>query len=604
MTTEKKITVSKDKVGRVQYLTDILSEIPPNTILYKKLTGLGATYSELKAKRNSIIIEPNIPVIIGKCNSEKHKEDNLLGVYEGVYTPEIIKYLERSKNKYYKILTTPESFRKVKDAFDEIDISIYHNCFLLFDECHKIVKDVDYRIGITLPMDDFFLFTEKALVSATPVELSDPRFIKQDFHTIEIVPDFDYTIDIKIFHTNNTLQSIKYILSSIKPEETEKPIYIFMNSIDIIYSLMKQLDIINESTVFCAPKSIEKLRQNNFRNAFGNWQRDKISKYNFFTSRFFTAVDIELEEKPHVILVTDLYYAEHTMLDPHTDVIQIIGRFRNGISSVTHLTNSNKDLPYRTREELKGYIHCSEEIYNIIKNFYDNATTKAARDAFRSAMESLPFNSMLDKDGIKNWFAIDNYIDEEYIKNYYRSKYTIRDAYKNSDYFNPSMVFKWYKIGDEERLKRENKSISLKEKRKIIVEQLEMIGTATTEMEWEYKRELIAADSFIVDAYDILGKEIIAQLKYSSKKIKEAMILKQYNEKAQGAEVIQLIKNSFKVGEKYTAKYIKEELKRIYELIGINPPKRITAKTIGNFFIIAECQIKKERGYMIIDKKI
>ena len=35
--------------------------IPTNTILNKTLTGLGATHSEIHSKRNSIIIEPNVP---------------------------------------------------------------------------------------------------------------------------------------------------------------------------------------------------------------------------------------------------------------------------------------------------------------------------------------------------------------------------------------------------------------------------------------------------------------------------------------------------------------------------------------------------------------
>ena len=65
-----------------KHLSDLLEEIPSNVILYKTLTGIGATYSEIKAQRHSIIIEPNVPVIIGKCNSDKHKNDNLLGVYE------------------------------------------------------------------------------------------------------------------------------------------------------------------------------------------------------------------------------------------------------------------------------------------------------------------------------------------------------------------------------------------------------------------------------------------------------------------------------------------------------------------------------------------
>ena len=72
---------------------------------------------------------------------------------------------------------------------------------------------------------------------------------------------------------------------------------------------------------------------------------------------------------------------------------------------------------------------------------------------------------------------------------------------------------------DSERLKRENKSQSIKDKRKEIVRQLEMLGDCVTEMELEYKRDLIAADSFIVEAYDTVGKEVIEKLKYSRRKI-------------------------------------------------------------------------------------
>ena len=172
------IKIQKKWDGKIPYLTEILPEIPTNTILYKRLTGLGATYGELKAQRHSIIIEPNKPVISGKCTDPKHSNDNLFGVFEGVYTDDIVKYLERStkQDKFFKILTTPESFPKVQEAFEEMEIDIRFTCFLLFDECHKIIKDVNYRADISLPMDFFFQCRHKALVSATPIEFTDPRF--------------------------------------------------------------------------------------------------------------------------------------------------------------------------------------------------------------------------------------------------------------------------------------------------------------------------------------------------------------------------------------------------------------------------------------------
>ena len=88
------IKIQKKWDGKIPYLTEILPEIPTNTILYKRLTGLGATYGELKAQRHSIIIEPNKPVISGKCADPKHCNDNLFGVFEGVYPDDIVKYLK------------------------------------------------------------------------------------------------------------------------------------------------------------------------------------------------------------------------------------------------------------------------------------------------------------------------------------------------------------------------------------------------------------------------------------------------------------------------------------------------------------------------------
>ena len=605
MTTTKQIQVSKNELDKVQYLTEVLPEIPTNTILYKKLTGLGATYGEITAKRNSIIIEPNVPVIIGKCNDPKHKDDNLFGVYEGVYTDDIVNYLEKSKKKYYKILTTPESFQKVKDAFEELEMSAHCSCFLLFDECHKLVKDADYRNNITLPIDDFFKFDQKALVSATPIELNDPRFKEQNFKMIEIQPTFDYKKELWLHHTNNTLQALKTVLSKLDNEEAAPlPICVFINSTDIIYSLMKQLDLLEDSAVFCAPKSVDKLKKNRFCNVYEEWNKDKMKRYNFFTSRFFNAVDMELEEQPHVIMLTDVYFAEHTMIDPYTDAIQIVGRFRNGVSSITYISNTKKGLPQRSKEEIKGYLICRKEIYRTMKNFYDCATDRASRDAYRAALESLPFNRMLDRNGRENWFAIDNYMDEELMKNYFYDENSLYKAYDNCDSFIVYHAGYYCPLGDSERLKRENKSQSIKDKRKEIVRQLEMLGDCVTEMELEYKRDLIAADSFIVEAYDTVGKEVIEKLKYSKKKITEAMIQKQYSEKATGTEVIRLIKNSFTVGQKYTCKHIKEEITRIYALLNIHPPKTITSKTINDFFVVSECKVNKDRGYLFISESI
>ena len=595
------IQINKNENGKIQYLTEVLPMIPTNTILYKTLTGLGATYGELKTDRNSIIIEPNVPVIVGKCNDPKHKEDNLFGVYEGVYTEDVIKYLEKSADKRTKILTTPESFQKVKDAFELMDMDIYGTCFLLFDECHKIVKDADYRSDITLPFDDFFLFNEKALVSATPISFSDPRFEMQKFQIIRIEPAFEYKLPVSLIHTNNVLEQLKRTLDKLDATD----ICLFVNSTDMIYSFIKQLDIENESTVFCAKKSVEKLKNKKFKHAFEQWSKSKMKKYNFFTSRFYNALDIELKIKPTVIMISDVYFSEYSMIDPHTDAIQAIGRFRNGVNRVCHIFNTNPNLPVRTEEEIGIYLQVSKEVYDKIKTFYDCATSEEARNAYHGILKVLPFNQMLNKDGKENFFAIDNYVDEALLKSSYNAQEKLIASYRSNRLFDLDVESAYFPFGDFERLKKESKYASLKDKRKEVVRQLELLkGDDETEMIRNYKEDLRKADSFIYGAYEEIGKEMIESLDYSVKRIKEAMILKQYREKTEGTEFIQLIKNSFKVGQKYTKKYIKEELTRIYALTGVTPQKTITGQSIKEFFHVKEINTGGSRKFLLVESKI
>lgn len=595
-------TISKDKNGKIQYLTEVLPMIPTNTILYKKLTGLGATFGEIRAKRHSVIIEPNKPVIIGKCNDPKHKNDNLFGVCVNVYTDDVVAYLERTiKNgTYINILTTPESFHKVEEAFEELEMNIRYDCFLLFDECHKIVKDSKFRPDIALPMDLFFECRNKALVSATPLEFTDPRFEEQDFKTITIEPTFNFVKDMNLHATNNLLQATKEVFAELKER-----CFIFCNSTDTIYSMMKQLGVMEESAVFCSEKSVEKLKDMKFDNVTDVWDKNKMKRYNWLTSRFYNAVDIELEEHPTVVLLTDCYFADYTAFDPNTDVIQCVGRFRNGVSSIHHISNTNRNFMARNKDELKERIACWKEIYNMMQNLYDCATTISAKDAYGAVIVDLPYSDMIDDRGKTKYFTIDNYINAELVKGYYNCPVNLHESYKNCDAFNVNNYsVSNYKLGDYERLQRINKSLRIKEKRKIMVQQLELLGECCTEAEFELKRDMEQADKFIVEAYDKIGKKEIERLKYNRKKIKEAMILVDYHKKATGTEVLQVIYNSFEAEHWYSRDFIKKEILRIFGVFGINPKKAVTSHTILDFFIAKEREKKKVKGYYLIKKRI
>lgn len=85
-------------------MSDILSLIPNNVILNKTLTGCGATTLEINAPRNSIIIEPNVPVIIGK----KQQHPFLMPVYEGTIKDDLKEYLAGNRTAIARSLPRPK----------------------------------------------------------------------------------------------------------------------------------------------------------------------------------------------------------------------------------------------------------------------------------------------------------------------------------------------------------------------------------------------------------------------------------------------------------------------------------------------------------------
>lgn len=588
--------------GKPQHLNDVLSEIPTNVILNKTVTGCGATYTEIKTPRNSIIVEPNRPVIYGKERQSKHKDDNVKGVYQGVKQKDIVEYLEKTKRhgKYIKIMTTPESFSKVNDALEEVGIDIRYECFLLFDECEKITKDCDYRQDITLPMDLFFQCQNKAMVSATPItDLSDPRF--NSFKIIKIDPKFEYKRNLNLFTTNNVLQRTKEVIPTLL--ELGKPLFVFVNSTDMIYTLMNKLNLVEQSAVFCSEKSVDKLKQLKFKAAYEDWDNAKIKQVNWMTSRFYSALDIELDEQPTVLMITDVYIAQWTMFDPFTDSVQVVGRFRNGISYIVHISNWDYRIQYHMRAFFQAKCECDKLIYEKMNTFYNDAPSPEYHAAYYDVLQVLPYKKFLKVDKSVNYFKIDNYIDEEMTKVYYGDPKRLVEAYAQGGHFIVGHFIKTYTVGDYERLRIEDKSISVKEKRRRIVEQLDMLGECETEADMQYKRDLRAADKLIVDAYDQIGKTAIEDLEYSVTKIKEAMIIKRHKEKASSRDVLELVNLYFCVGQWYSRKNIKDTLNYIYKMMDIPKLKAVTSGTIYEFFEASESNRKKGKGYILLSRK-
>ena len=567
-----------------QFLSNVLSEIPTDCILSKRVPGCGATTLELKTNRNSIIIVPNVPVI----QSKEKKEPYPKGVYEDVTVSEVVTYLK--ENIRYKIMTTPESFGKIKVACEKCNINIYSEFFLLMDECHQLVKDVDYRNFIVLPMADFFKFKNKAMVSATPLGFSDPRLKK--FETLEVRADYDYQQEITVINAYNTTKAIGEYLES----HQNGTVCFFVNSITQIYSIMKHFKLLEDSTVYCAPKSVTKLKEGyDFTNAYKEWSAETMKRYNFFTGRFFSAFDLELTYKPDLVMITDPYLSPYTMLDVDTDCIQICGRFRYGISSATHIYRVNTEICVKSKEQVEQDIHDLEIGYNTLRRYYKNADSREDRMAFGQVIDIHPFRQYLYSDLTKNCFRIDCKVNEVLVEGKYKSELTVTDWYNDCHYFTPTFEVCNSNENDE-KMEIIKSAHTIRDKRKKIVEILSQFEQPLSENAFDFINKIRKIDPFIVEAFELLGRKGIEEQNYNQQKINEKIIMKQ----RRGNRAIRLIMNSFKVGNSYTNDYIKDELTRIFDMLEIHPERTIKGSMIKDYFQVEAWSNGKSRGYRLI----
>ncbi len=601
----KTISISKH-----QHLADVYPLIETNTILNKRLSGVGATHCEIIASRHSIIVVPNVPIIT--CKVEKHKDsDNLFGVMANVSEREIVQYLETtlSSNRRIKIMVTPESFHKVRKAFSEVEFDMYNNCFLMLDECHKFIKERDFRQEIVQPLHSFFKFKNKALVSATPITPSDPRFNEQGFKKVVVNPDWYFLFDISVICANDIRRAFYQETACTRRGELPKePQCIFVNSTSIIANLITDSNLEDISSIFCSDQSAVELRQRGFKNVHTEWKNEYENIYMFFTSRFFTGLDIWLDKKPRVLYFSDAKNAEQTLMDPHTDMAQACGRFRNGMKEIYHYVNFNPAIERKTEDDIEEYVNGIINSHIALRDMLNASQKKFERKAINRVLEALPFKEIFFEDEI-DYFMKDNITDSERVRQYYDDFYSLQTAYGVSGYFKIPLEDDTYDFPPIPAELKKNPKRSRKEIERIqriaIVETLSHIAPYyKTSAINDIIYTLRATNKLMVDAFFQLGKDFIEQCDYNPIIIKEELLNRKGAKVTPDEAFFLTLFSSFEVGKKYLVSEAREELRRIYKKFLLTPPFAITSKTLRKYFEIDEkARIGNQKAVKILRKK-
>ena len=596
-------TVKLD-IRKGEYLSDALrrhgkENIPTRVILNKVLPGLGATYCEIMSPRSSIIIEPNVPVIVGKM--KKHK--NLLGIYRGVKTDEVARHIRKYPG-CCKIMVTPESFWKVKQAMEDEGVDMYKDFFMLFDECEKIIQDNDFRETIEAPLDDFFLFRQMAFVSATPILPRDPRFEEHGFTELRIEPAYPYRKPLRLVTTNNVVEALAEVLPECKSK-----ICIFVNSIDTIESLYKDMAELQNSATFCSTQGIAKLRHVKDRSMHD--RIEELKRYNFFTSRFFSAVDIDVRCKPDIILLSDLYGAEQSVIDPRTEAIQIAGRFRNGFRSLTHITSIKPLLEAMNASEVDEWLESARLAMTEIREKSKKDKRRGYRETYMEAAVNLTYQQYVYQNGKDNYFRQDNFREQERVKSLYRSADSLFNAYRDVPFFEVTHEDKQYPLTDNDRLAR-HRQTSRKQRRIFLLEQFERIAylrfSPDEKDQDRYSRYLARIlsseyDCMFHECYLRKGADYIRSVDFKDSEIKRAVEEAGTTVFRKKQQLKEIVEKQFRVGETYSRSDSSVILTAAYRKVGLPVNKRVNATQLKDYFEIKEVNITSGRFLKIVGKK-
>lgn len=522
-------------------LNRALDIIPSDSIINKGRCGIGGTYLEIKAKRNSIIIVPTNAIIDNKC----YKDGQLLPSYRAVrgsFSDEDKADLAQFIDSDFvgkKIFCTPEGLRKIIDCSTDKKCT-YNTWFLLFDEAHTTITD-KYRTHILDAFQFFFKFKHKALISATPFNFSHEDFKSFDVYNIKFR---GHVGRIRIENTNDPQSLLHSKL--INPQAFPGRVHIFLNSVKGIVDTITRAQIKQEDfSVFCTKdqgniETLDDLRSNHREAPVEETYR----KFNFYTTKYFEGWDL-YDFNATVIILSDIH--SYTLKSGISNkCVQAAGRNRYYSNHIIHITNNRNIGTFTPIEELQSLIKVTGQDaiidYNCHSKKVFNGITYYDTDYHTLVKKYSDFDAI--GQAFLNTYKVDQIVNLEWTDQEYNHISRIVDAWTNAGY-NCSYVDDYIPS-----LPKNIEQLSKTNRIKKVVEYLRASDASTFDVLVlsNFRNNLPLIVQPTCDAYIEIGGDKMEELGYKEKLINEA-VLESINER-----------NEINIKLEYYAKFGKEEV--------------------------------------------
>jgi hypothetical protein len=333
-----------------EYLSDIegLSTGLPNGVFYKKYTGLGATYCELKASRDSIIVFPFI-----KLAWEKHQ--NYASYYVGT-RPDAEKVTEKEiaekikshpKGTPIKFCVVAESIEKVINGIKIAGKDPYKDFFLVLDEVEILQVQSGLRDKLPICFEYFLDFEKKCLLSATMIKFTSPEIEKLETFSVDVTYENKNPLNVQRYTGEPHLSLANEIIRQINLEDSKKEPIKFLIGLNSTKGISQMISVfenagITDLSVLCGDGS--KVSFAKKHTSKGIEKHLLPARINFATSAYWNGIDIKERYYPYAVsLNTKLHH-----LFTYENIIQFVGRCRLKKNNPTTLV-----LPKIIREDFK-----------------------------------------------------------------------------------------------------------------------------------------------------------------------------------------------------------------------------------------------------------
>lgn len=382
----------KDLMNKTFYLSgehlDSIKELKnglPNGIFYKYHTGLGATYTEFKANRNSIIVFPYI-----KLAWEKHQKYDSFYVgtrpsKEKVTEEEIADFIkEQEKGKNIKFCVVAESIEKVINGIIKAGQDPFKDYFLVLDEIEILQMQSGLRKSLPICFEYFLKFDNKCLVTATMLKFSNPEILKLDKYFIEVLYDKKQPLDVIRFKGEPHISLANKIIEDLQNPEYHKENYKILIGLNSTKAILQVISVfekagITDIAVLCGDSSLHNFDKSNTKEI----SKDGIlpSVINIATSAYWNGIDINERFIGYAVTLNSEFHHRFSI----ENLIQFNGRCRKKKNYPTTLILP-ETLDFPKEKEVVSTQKRYEDFQNLLEYIDTNIESKLDKKNIQTAL--------------------------------------------------------------------------------------------------------------------------------------------------------------------------------------------------------------------------